>query len=156
MSAGRVVADLLRSSPEWRRLLKRCCETSSFRLRSQAWQFRAELQRRGEWVGPEDLEDALLSLARKVLPATPAAKWDAEWGHQLCRDALAQAVALYGELPPEVQGAADLEGAEAEWIERMNAAAEANDPAAFREAVKGWERALVGALEATQTRPGAA
>ena len=156
MSARRALAELMKASPEYRALFRRCCEAGAERLCAQAWQFRKELRRRGYWVDPEDLEDALLALARKVLPESPAARWSPEWAHELCREAVAQAVALYGELPPEAQGAADLKGAEAEWIECMNAAAEANDPAAFRAAVMGWERALVGALEATQTRPGAA
>ena len=156
MNARRALADLMKTSPEYRAFFRRCCETGTVRLCAQAWQFRQELRRRGEWVDPEDLEDALLALARKVLPESAAAKWDASWAHELCSDALAQAVALYGELPPEAQDAADLESAEAEGIERMNQAAAENDPAAFRAAVEGWERALVEALEATQTRPGAA
>jgi hypothetical protein len=156
MSAERVVADLLRESPEWRRLFKRCCESGTERLCAQAWQFRDELGQRDEWLERAALEDALLTLARKVLPGTPAAQWDTEWAHELCKGALAHAAALYSELSEEEQDAADLEVAEAEWIDRCNAAAEANDPAAFRAAVKGWELALVGALEATRTKPGAA
>ena len=156
MNARRALADLMKTSPEYRAFFRRCCEAGAERLSAQVWQFRNELRRRGDWVEPADLEDALLALARKVVPESPAAEWNPEWAHQLCRDALARAVERYGELPPEAQDSADLESAEAEWIERMNAAAEANDPAAFRAAVKGWERALVGALEATRTRPGAA
>jgi hypothetical protein len=156
MSAERVLANLLRESPEWRRFFKRCCEAGTERLCAQAWQFRAALRERGEWVGREDLEDALLALARKVLPETPAAQWDPEWAHRLCKRALTRPAALYSELSEEEQDAADLEAAEAEWVDRCNAAAEANDPAAFRAAVKGWERALVEALESTRTRPGAA
>jgi hypothetical protein len=156
MSASKALAVLLKASPEHRAMFRRCCETSTERLCAQAWQFRAELRTRGELVGREDLEDALLALARKVLPETPAAQWDTEWAHRLCKVALTRPAALYSELSEEEQDAADLEGAEAEWIDRANAAAEANDPAAFRAAVKGWERALVEALEATRTKPGAA
>jgi hypothetical protein len=156
MSARRALADLVKTSPEYRGFFRRYCENSAEHLCAQAWQFRNELRQRGEWVEPEDLEDALLALARKVLPRSPAAQWDKEWAHELCKGALAHAAVLYGELSEEEQDAADLEAAEAEWIDRCNAAAEANDPAAFRTAVKGWERALVEALEATRTKPGAA
>jgi hypothetical protein len=156
MSAYKALAALLKASPEHRALFRRCCETSAERLCAQAWQFRAALREPGEWVGREDLEDALLTLARKVLPKTPAAQWDTEWAHELCKRAMIRPAALYGELTEEEQNAADLERAEAEWIERCNAAAEANDPAAFRAAVKGWEWALVETLEATRTSPGAA
>lgn len=156
MNVRQALAALLRDSLEYRRFFKRCCETSAFRLRAQAWQFREELAHRGHIVSSEDLEDALLILARKVLPETPAAQWDTEWAHELCKGALAHAAALYNELSEEEQGTADLEAAEAEWVDRCNTATEANDPAAFRAAVKGWERALVEALESTRTRPGAA
>jgi hypothetical protein len=156
VSATKALADLLRESPEYRRLFKRCCETSTERLCAQAWQFRADLRDRGQWVEVEDLEDALLTLARKVLPDMPAAQWDPEWAHELCKGALAHAAALYGEHSPEEQEAADLAGAEAAWVDKANAAAEVNDPAAFRAAVKGWERALVEELEGMRTSPGAA
>jgi hypothetical protein len=156
MRAEQAVAQLLRESAEWRRFFKRCCGANALRLRSATPQFRDELAARGHLITSEDLEDALLALARKVLPESSAAKWDPEWGHQLCKGALARAAVLYGELSEEEQDAADLEGVEAEWIDRANAAAEANDPAAFRAAIKGWERALVEELEGTRTRPGAA
>jgi hypothetical protein len=156
MNARRALAELVKTSPEYRSFFRRCCETSAFRLRAQAWQFREELAERGHVVDSEDLQDALLMLARKVLPKTPAAQWDPDWAHELCKGALGHAAALYQELSEEEQDAADLEAAEAEWVDRCNAAAEANDPAAFRAAVKGWERAHVEALESTRTRPGAA
>jgi hypothetical protein len=156
VSATAAVAKHLKASPEWRRFYRQCCEAGALRLRSQAWQFRDELRERGAWFELEEVEDALLAIARKVLPRSAAAQWDPDWGHQLCKDALARAAALYGELSEEERNAADLVGAEAEWIDRANAAVEANDPAAFRAAVKGWERALVEALEGARMRPGAA
>jgi hypothetical protein len=156
MNARRALAELVKASPEYRAFFRRCCEASAERLCVQAWQFREELHRRAHEVEAEDLEDALLALARKVLPETPAAKWSTEWGHELCKRALGHAAALCGELSEVEQDAADLERAEAEWIDQANAVAENNDPAAFRAAVKGWERALVEELEATRTRPGAA
>jgi len=45
---------------------------------------------------------------------------------------------------------------EADWIAQMNAAARVNDPAAFRAAVKSWERAGLETLEPVRVRGGAA
>ena len=156
MNTRRALAELVKTSPEYRAFFRQCCEAGTDCLCAQAWQFREELHARGYEVGAEDLEDALLALARKVLPETPAAKWEPEWGHKLCKSALSHAAALFGELSDEEQDVADLERAEGEWIDRANMAAENNDPAAFRAAVKGWERALVEELEGVRTRPGAA
>ena len=83
MNATRAVADLIRESLKYRRFFKQCCETSAFRLRSQAWQFGEELLDWGQPFSHEDLEDALLTIARKVLPETPAAAWDVEWAGAL-------------------------------------------------------------------------
>ena len=66
MSARKAIADLLRENLEYRRFFKRCCETSALRLRSQAWQFEDELQNRGQRFANEDLEDGLLTIARKA------------------------------------------------------------------------------------------
>ncbi len=78
MRATAAIAELLRSSEEWREFYRSCCETGALRLRAQAWQFRAELRDRGlaghgEPLALADVEDALLEIARKVLPETPAA-----------------------------------------------------------------------------------
>ena len=42
------------------------------------------------------------------------------------------------------------------WDERMHAAGFANDPAAFRVALKGWEQAGLEAMERVQVTGGAA
>jgi hypothetical protein len=42
------------------------------------------------------------------------------------------------------------------WDERMRAAGLANDPAAFRAALKGWERASLEAMERVRAKGGAA
>ena len=149
MSARQALIELLKASPEWRRFFRQCCETSALRLRSQAWQFRDELVDRGERFSTEDLEDALLTIARKVLPESPAAKWDGEWAAGLTRDALRRLNERQAELSTDELAAVDT-SPEAEWIERMNAAAKANDPAAFRVALRGWERAGLEALEAAR------
>jgi hypothetical protein len=154
MNARQALADLLRESLEYRRFFKRCCETSAFRLRAQAWQFREELRDRGHEVDREDLEDALLMLARKVLPETPAALWDAEWASELCTAALLRVGKRYKALTAEEKAVVDLLSVQDGPHEESNAAAEANDPAAFRAAMRAWERVGVEAIEAA--RKGAA
>jgi hypothetical protein len=91
--ATAAVAELLKASPEWRHFYRQCCETGALRLRSQTWQFRNELRGRGEWFELSEVEDALLTIARKVLPGTPAAQWDPEWARELMRDARARLAA---------------------------------------------------------------
>ncbi len=67
MNARRALAELMKTSPEWRAFFGRCCKSGSERLCAQVWQFRTELRRRGDWVDLEDLKDALLARARTPL-----------------------------------------------------------------------------------------
>ncbi len=101
------------------------------------------------------MEDALLWSARGLLPNTPGAKWDAEWAHELCKDALARLEKAYAGLSAEEKDALDL-SAQDVWDERMCAAGQDNDPAAFRAALRGWERAGLEAIERVQVKGGAA
>jgi hypothetical protein len=151
------IAELLKASPEWRRFFKASCEVSALRLRAVARQFRDELRDRGKDVALQEVEDALLLIARKVLPKTPAAVWDPEWAAELIHDALARLGEHYAELSAGEREVLDLSGQE-EWEEELHRAGLENDPAAFREALKGWERATAEALEAArgEARSGAA
>jgi uncharacterized membrane protein YccC len=152
------LAELLRESAEWRRFFKRCCETGALRLRAQSWQFRTELRARGLMepaLGLQDLEDALLAIARKALPESPAARWDTEWADELCDDALARLAEHQSGLSAEERDLLDPE-AGGEWHDRMQRAALENHPAAFRAALRSWERALLEAHEAARSKPGAA
>jgi hypothetical protein len=124
-------------------------------LRSQTWQFRDELKDRGIQFQADEVEDALLGLARELLPNTPAAQWDAEWAHELCKDALARLAKAYAGLSTEEKVTLDLSAQEM-WDERMHAAGLANDPPAFRVALKGWERAGLEAMERVRAEGGAA
>jgi hypothetical protein len=124
-------------------------------LRSQVWQFRNELKVRGNAFQPDEVEDSLLGLARELLPDTPAAKWDAEWAHELCKDALAHLAKRYAEFSDADKEVLDL-SAQAVWDERMHAAGLANDPVAFRVALEGWTRAGLEAMEQLRIRGGAA
>jgi hypothetical protein len=124
-------------------------------LRSQTWQFRDELKDRGIQFQADEVEDALLGLARELLPNTPAAQWDAEWAHELCKDALARLAKAYAGLSTEEKVTLDLSAQEM-WDERMHAAGLANDPPAFRVALKGWERAGLEAMERVRVKGGAA
>jgi hypothetical protein len=155
MKARTALLDLFKESSEWRTFFRSCCEMSSLRLRSQSWQFRDELKDRGNQFQADEVEDALLGLARELLPDTPAAQWDAEWAHDLCKGALAHLARRYAKLSTAEKEAVDLFGQDV-WDERMHAAGLANDPAAFRVALKGWEQAGLEAMERVQVTGGAA
>jgi len=124
-------------------------------MRSQAWQFHGELNDRGHKLQVEEVEDALLGLARELLPDTPAAKWDAEWAHELCKDALAHLAKRYAEFSDADKEVLDL-SAQSVWDERMHAAGLANDPVAFRVALDSWTRAGLEAMERSRIKGGAA
>jgi hypothetical protein len=96
-----------------------------------------------------------LRLAREVLPNSPASRWDAEWARQLCEATLARLNERHASLSAKERVVVDT-SLEADWIGRMNAAARANDPAAFRAAVMGWERAALEAMERVRVKGGAA
>jgi hypothetical protein len=155
MKARTTLLELFKDSSEWRAFFRSCCETSVFRLRTQTWQFRNELKDRGNAFQAEELEGSLLGLARELLPHTPAAQWDAEWAHYLCKDALALLAKRYAELSAQEKDTVDL-SAQDEWDERMHEAGLANDPVAFRAALKSWERAGLEAMEQIRIRGGAA
>ena len=155
MKARTALLELFKESHAWRAFFRSCCETSAFRLRSQAWQFCNELKDRRHKHQADEVEDALLGLARELLPDTPAAHWDAEWAHELCKYALARLSERYAELSTADKEAVDLSG-QGVWDERMHAAGLANDPTAFRAAVKGWEQAGLEAMEWMRVKGGAA
>ena len=145
------VVDLLRTEREWRRFFVTSSKSSVSRLWSGRYQLRDELQKRGEWNDPEEIGDVLLSLAREKLPGSPGAQWDAEWGSRLCRDALARLGERYAELSELERDRLDLEEQD-EFHDRMNLAGKENDPAAFRLALAGWERAGVEAFDSVRSR----
>jgi hypothetical protein len=155
MKARTALLELFKDSSEWRAFFRSCCETSAFRLHSQAPQFRDELKERGHGSPTEEVEDVLLGLARELLPDTLAAQWDAEWAHDLCKDALARLAMRYAELSTADKEAVDLSG-QGVWDERMYAARLANDAVAFRVALDGWTRAGLEAMEQVRIKGGAA
>ena len=120
-TVNKALAALLRDSAEWREFFRQCCESGALRLRAQATtQFREELADRGHAFSAAEVEDAMLTAARKLLPNTPATQWDAEHAERLCRDAMARMGECFAKL--------------------------SEDEAAFREALEGWERAGLEAL----------
>jgi len=155
MKARTALLGLFKESSEWRAFFRSCCETSAFRLRSQAWQFREELKDRGNQIQTDEVEDSLLGLARELLPDTPAAQWDSQWAHDLCKDALALLAKRYAEFSDADTEVRDLSAQEV-WDERMHAAGLANDPIAFRVALEGWTRAGLEAMEQVRIKGGAA
>jgi len=155
MKARTALLELFKDSSMWRAFFRSCCETSAFRLRSQAWQFCGVLNNQGNQFQQEELEASLLGLARNLLPNSPAAQWDAEWAHDLCKDALAHLARDYAGLSAEEKDTVDL-SAQDEWDKRMHEAGLANDPIAFRVALDGWTRAGLEAMEQLRIRGGAA
>jgi hypothetical protein len=155
MKASTALLELLKESSGWRAFLRSCCETSALRLRSQAPQFRDELNDRGPKSQADEVEDSLLGLARDLLPDTPAAHWDAEWAHDLCKDALSRLAEHHCRLSGAEKDILDL-SCQYSWDERMHDAGLANDPAAFRVALKGWEQAGLEAMERVRVKGGAA
>src|SRR5215212_11475905 len=132
MKARTALLELFKKSSEWRAFFRSCCETSGFRLRTQTWRFREKLKEQDHGFLAEEVEDSLLGLARELLPDTPAAQWDDEWAHDLCRDALAHLARSYAGLSAEEKDTVDL-SAQDEWDEQMHGAGRlANDPVAFR------------------------
>src|ERR671910_194182 len=140
MKARTALLELFRKSSEWRAFFRSCCETSVFRLRSQAWQFCEELNDRGHKLRVDEVEDSLLGLARELSPDSPAAQWDAEWTHEVCKDALAHLAKRYAELSAADKDTVDLSG-QGMWDEQMQVAGLENDPVAFRVALDGWTQA---------------
>src|SRR5918994_3241821 len=134
MKTRTALLELFKACSGWRAFFRSCCEMSASRLRSQAWQFRDELEDQGYRFQADEVEDALLELARELLPDSPAARWDAEWAHELCKDALARMAKAYLGLSAAEKDALDL-SAQDVWDERMHAAGDKNDPAAFRAAL---------------------
>jgi len=155
MKAPTVLLELFKGSHEWRSFFRSCCENSAFRLRTQTWQFREELKERGYGFLTEEVEDSLLGLARELLPHTPAARWDAEWANDLCKDALAHLAKRYAEFSTAEKEVLDLSVQEV-WDERMHEAGLANDPVAFRVALEGWTRAGLEAMERSRIKGGVA
>jgi hypothetical protein len=155
MKARTALLELFKESHEWRAFFRSCCEHSAFRLRSQAWQFREELKERGHGFLTEEAEDALLGFAKELLSDTPAAQWDTEWAHELCKDALAHFAERYAEFSTADREAVDFSG-QGVWDERMYGAGLANDPVTFRVALEGWTRAGLEAMEQVRIKGGAA
>jgi hypothetical protein len=155
MRASTALLELFKDEREWRRFFRSCCETGTRRLMAQAWQYRDELMERGYPSPTEEVEDALLGLARALLPESAAAGWDAEWAHELCKDTLAHLAEHYARLSAEEQDVLDLSALDA-WDERMVAAGLDNNPAAFRAALTGWERTGLEAMKRVGARGGAA
>jgi hypothetical protein len=155
MKTRTALLELFKGSHEWRSFFRSCCETSTFRLRSQVWQFCNELKDQGNAFQADEVEDSLLGLARELLPDTPAAQWDAEWAHELCKDVLTSLAKSYAEFSDADKEGLDL-SAQGVWDERMHEAGLANDPVAFRAALDGWTLARLEAMERLRIKGGAA
>ena len=153
MKSTTALLELLKAKREWRRFFRSCCETSTHRLSTQAWQFREELSNRGHRFQTEEVEDALLGLARELLPDSAVAGWNEDWAHELCKDTLNRLENQYARFSEHEIVVLQ---AQETWDERMCLAAQNNNPAAFRAALKGWEQAGLEAIERARMKGGAA
>jgi hypothetical protein len=151
LPARAALLDLFKKDREWQSFFRSCCEMSTYRLIAQAWQFRDQLKDRGHPYPTEELEHALLDLARELLPESAAAQWNAEWAHELCKDAIARLAEHYAGLSAGEKDALDLSGQDV-WDERMRAAGLENDPAAFQTALEEWEKAGLEAMKRVGAR----
>lgn len=155
MKARTAIVELLKAEPEWRSFFKQCSETSPRRLRSQARQWQDELAYRGHAFGLADVEDFLVDLARRFFPESPSAQWDTEHASEMCKDALVRLGEHYAGLSEDERNRLDLSDQDPHE-EAMSRAGEENDPAAFRRALAGWERAGLEAFESASNKQGAA
>jgi hypothetical protein len=155
VKATTALLELFKEERQWRQFFRSCSEMSTHRLTTQTWQFRDELGDRGHRFQTEEVEDALLGLVRELLPECVAARWDTEWAHDLCKNALSLLAKHYAGLSAEEKDALDLCAQDA-WDERMCLAGQNNNPAAFRAALKGWEQAGLEAIEQARAKGSAA
>ena len=153
--ARAALLSMLAKDSEWESFFRSCCEMSTYRLVAQAWQLRDELEDRGHPYPPEEVEDALLGLARELVSESAAAQWDTQWAHELCKDALSRLAEHYAMLSAEEKVVLDL-SAQGAWDERLVAAGVNNNPVAFRRALKGWERSRIEAVERVRVNKGGA
>jgi hypothetical protein len=153
--ARTAIVDLLKTKPEWRSFFKQGCEKSAQRLHSQTRQWQDELAYRGHNFALADVENALEDLVRRFFPETPGAQWDAEPADEMCKDALVRLGEHYAGLSEDERDRLDLSDQEPREA-AMLTAGEENDPAAFRMALKAWERTGLEALERARERDGAA
>lgn len=153
-SASKVLGDLLRDSEEWRVFFRRCCEEGPLRVRAVVLQWHEELEERGHTLAVEELEDALMNAARKLLPDSPGAEWDPDWAVALVKDSIARLGEHYASLTAAEKDALDL-SVQHPFDDLMRVAGIENDPAAFRKALKGWELVSLESL-ASIRREGAA
>ena len=151
LPAHAALLNLFKKNREWQSFFRSCCEMSTYHLIAQAWQLRDELKDRGHAYPAEEVEDALLGLARELLPESAATQWDADWAHDLCKNALSRLAKHYAGLSTEEKDALDL-CAQGAWDERIVAAGLDNDPAAFRAALRGWEQAGLEAIECARVK----
>lgn len=71
--------EALHKDEEWARFFQLACENGPGYLKSQAWQWRDELEERGHRFDKTEIQDALLDLAVELLPDSPAGSEEAMW-----------------------------------------------------------------------------
>jgi hypothetical protein len=102
----------------------------------------------------DEVQDSLFGLARALFPDSPAADF-VTWAGLLCGDAMARLGEHYATLGAEEKEAVDLSAAW-ERNDQIVAACETEDLAALREALRGYERETLEALDRAKQESGAA
>jgi hypothetical protein len=154
MKTRTALVQLLKENRDYRTLFKRCANTSALRLRAQAYRFRDELAVCGHVVSLDEVQDALFELAHDLLPASPGADF-VTWAGLLCGDAMARLSEHYANLSLEEKEAVALSAAW-ERNDEIVAACEAEDLGTLREALSGYEREALAALDRAKEQSGAA
>lgn len=154
MTTKTALVELLEGSRELRVFFEGCCETSAFRLRAQAWQFRAELAERGQEASLEAVQDSLFELARDLFPDCPAADF-VTWAGLLCGDAIARMGERFVDLSLEEKHAVDVSAAW-ERNDEIVVACGVEDLAALRGALRSYEREVLEAVAWSREGSGAA
>jgi hypothetical protein len=139
MKARTALVELFKESQQWRAFFRSCCEASAFRLRYQVWQFREKLLEQGHHIDREDREDALFDLACRHFADSPATDLS-EWATLVYGEALTHLQEHFSGLSEEEKETLDLSTTE-EADDKMEVACRVEDRAAFREAVREYERA---------------
>jgi len=143
MGARTAVLELLRESPEWRQFFRKCCETSSFRLRSQAWQWRTETRDQGEELSLEDLQDVLSDLGVELMPDSPGAEWDIDWEREMLERAKRYVEEKMEELPRESRATVDVCS---DLLANVGRSAAEKTRVRYRAALRAWCQAVKHAI----------
>ncbi len=108
---------------------------------------RGELSRRGKHCKPKGFSDHVWTIVRMLAPESPMAEWDQAWADRHLRSVLRRVAEEY------VPGDAQVE--DSRENEEISAAADAEDRARYRAAVRAWVQAQLREYELRRSEGGA-